>query len=107
MKKYDRAKQKRLGLISINEYTTRAVNDKEILFNRKNKQGSFSIDKKNNGEGWNQSRRSGSSDWRSTPQHQQDYAGEGSCIDRLSVTDSGVPRPGSRIKATKKIDEAA
>ena len=74
MKQYNRAKEKRMDLISVYDYTIDSDDGKRIHSCRQNKRSTVLHDSKDNGERGDQSGRSGSSNWGEAIQHQQSDA---------------------------------
>lgn len=108
MKQYNRAQQKRLGLISVDYNTNLESDDEGTCATRKNKRRPLPVDRKNDGEECYHSSGSGQENWGSEVQHQQSDAQERSCQHRISAEDSRMYGLGSGIKtAAKDIKDAA
>jgi len=108
MKQYHRAKQKRLDLISVYDYTIDSVNEKRPYSCRKNKGSTFLHNPKDYGERENQPGRGGTEAWGRAVQHQQSDAQENRRECRFLVENSGEHRAGSGTEnAAQKIGKAA
>jgi hypothetical protein len=76
MKQYKRATQKRLDLISVNEYTINEGDGQRRASRRKIKRPTLLNGRKDNGEGWNHPGGGGPEDRGQAVQHQQGDARE-------------------------------
>lgn len=81
MKKYDRAKQKRLNLISVSSYTKNEDDEETNAIARTSSRRPFPNRGYNDGEGWGFTERACSKNWSTKAEHQQDH-------------DEGKPRQG-------------
>lgn len=108
MRKYKRTEQRRLDLISVNEYTISKRDEQRWSSRRSIKGTTLLHGRKNNGERGHHSGGSGSEDWGQALQHQQGDAGQKCCEPRFSLKDrrEHQPRCGDEDQA-KKVGDAA
>jgi hypothetical protein len=83
MKQYNRAKQKRLSLLYVENYTINISNENESDSIRKNKRGAVCISRKDDGKRWNNSSRSWSESRFQELQHQQNFTEKRNCEHRI------------------------
>lgn len=84
MKKYERAKQKRLNLISVSSYTNNEDDEDTNAITRTSSRRSFPNRGNNDGERWGFAERACSKDWSPEAEHQQDH-------DESKPRQSGLP----------------
>lgn len=94
MKQYNRAKDKRLYLTSIIDYTSLSVMDEEADADGKSEGKALCGNRKNNGGRGNQPGRGSEKNWRREAKYQSAHAGQDSGECRLSLEDSGEHRFG-------------
>ena len=109
MKKYDRAKQKRLNFNSIIDYTISDENGETDATARASSRRSFSNRGRDDGKRWGVAGRACQANWSTETEHQHDYDEEESSASRLSAQDDrrlGVGS-GHQDQAAKITGEAA
>lgn len=109
MKKYDRAKQKRLNLISVSSYTNNEDDEETNAITRKSPRRSVSNRGNNDGEGWGLAKRACSKNWSPEAEYQQDHDKGESRQSGLPLEDDRGPGVGSghQDQTTKVTREAA
>ena len=107
MKHYKRARQKRLDLTSIHDYTIINRNEERIFSRKQGTDETLLASRKDNGQRWDQPGGSGTEDRRGEAQHQQSDAGEECCEHRFSTENCGEPRSGRGTEGPKKVGDAA
>ncbi len=107
MKQYNRAEQRRIDLISVNEYTIHNGNETRTPSRRPHTNKALLLDPKDNGGGRHQSGRSGKKDRSGQTQHQQIDARKECCQHRLPAQDCREHRSRCGTESSQKIGEAA